>query len=84
MRTNIDLADTLVSEAMKVTGLGTKKAVVEEALRRLVRAAGQSQAIADMAGLGCDSNARPDYFVRSIRPASPARFPASGSRCGRR
>ena len=23
-------------------------------------------------------------FVRSIRPASPARFPASGSRCGRR
>ncbi len=59
MRTNIDLADTLVSEAMKVTGLGTKKAVVEEALRRLVRAAGQSQAIADMAGLGWDTNAGP-------------------------
>ncbi len=39
MRTNIDLADTLVSEAMKVTGLGTKKAVVEETLRRLVGAA---------------------------------------------
>ena len=59
MRTNIDLADTLVSEAMKVTGLGTKKAVVEEALRRLVRAAEQSQAIADMAGLGWDTNAGP-------------------------
>lgn len=59
MRTNIDLADTLVSEAMKVTGLGTKKAVVEEALRRLVRAAGQSHAIADMAGLGWDTNAGP-------------------------
>lgn len=59
MRTNIDLADTLVSEAMKVTGLGTKKAVVEEALRRLVSAAGQSQAIADMAGLGWDTNAGP-------------------------
>ena len=59
MRTNIDPADTLVSEAMKVTGLGTKKAVVEEALRRLVRAAGQSQAIADMAGLGWDTNAGP-------------------------
>lgn len=36
-----------------------KKAVVEEALRRLVRAAGQSQAIADMAGLGWDTNAGP-------------------------
>lgn len=56
MRTNIDLDDTLVSDAMKVTGLGTKKAVVEEALRRLVRAAGQSQAIADMAGLGWDGD----------------------------
>ena len=59
MRTNIDLDDTLVSEAMKVTGLSTKKAVVEEALRRLGRAAGQSQAIADMAGLGWDTNAGP-------------------------
>ena len=56
MRTNIDLDDTLVSDAMKVTGLGTKKAVVEEGLRRLVRAAGQSQAIADMAGLGWDGD----------------------------
>ncbi|MCW2243162.1 type II toxin-antitoxin system VapB family antitoxin [Azospirillum canadense] len=37
MRTNIDIDDTLIAEAMAATGLGTKKAVVEEALRRLVR-----------------------------------------------
>ena len=48
-----------IAAFMKVTGLGTKKAVVEESLRRLVRAAGQSQAIADMAGLGWDTNAGP-------------------------
>ena len=37
MRTNIDIDDRLVAEAMAVTGLSTKKAVVEEALRRLIR-----------------------------------------------
>lgn len=36
MRTNIDIDDRLVAEAMAVTGLSTKKAVVEEALRRLI------------------------------------------------
>lgn len=37
MRTNIDIDDTLLAEAMTLTGLSTKKATVEEALRRLVR-----------------------------------------------
>lgn len=37
MRTNIDIDDALIAEAMTATGLGTKKAVVEEALRRLIR-----------------------------------------------
>lgn len=37
MRTNIDIDDDLMAEAMAATGLATKKAVVEEALRRLVR-----------------------------------------------
>ncbi len=36
MRTNIVIDDDLMAEAMKATGLKTKKAVVEEALRRLV------------------------------------------------
>lgn len=36
MRTNIDLDDELVAEAMRRTGLRTKKAVVDEALKLLV------------------------------------------------
>ena len=36
MRTNIDIDDDLLAQAMAVTGLATKKATVEEALRRLV------------------------------------------------
>lgn len=56
VRIIIELDDDLVAEAVKLTSLGTKKAVVEEALRRLVRAVGQSRAIADMAGLGWDGD----------------------------
>ncbi len=37
MRTNIVLDDDLVSEAMRRTGIRTKRAVVEEALRKLIR-----------------------------------------------
>jgi Arc/MetJ family transcription regulator len=37
MRTNIILDDELISEAQKLTSLSTKKAVVDEALRTLIR-----------------------------------------------
>jgi Arc/MetJ family transcription regulator len=37
MRTNIDIDDALIAEALERTGLRTKRAVVEEALRTLVR-----------------------------------------------
>lgn len=37
MRTNIDIDDRLLSAAMAATGLTTKKATVEEALRTLMR-----------------------------------------------
>ncbi len=37
MRTNIDLDDKLVAKAMKLTGLKTKKALVDEALRMMVQ-----------------------------------------------
>lgn len=37
MRTNIELDDDLVKEAQRLTGIGTKKGVVEEALRVLVQ-----------------------------------------------
>lgn len=35
-RTNIELDEALVREAMRLTGAGTKRAVVDLALRRLV------------------------------------------------
>ena len=37
MRTNIDLNDTLIKQAQKLSGLKTKKGVVEEALRVFIR-----------------------------------------------
>ncbi len=37
MCTNIDIDDDLLTEAMAAAGLSTKKATVEEALRRLVQ-----------------------------------------------
>ena len=36
MRTNIDIDDALMAEAMAVSGAKTKKAVVEEALNALI------------------------------------------------
>lgn len=52
MRTNIDIDDALIAEAMAATGLSTKKATVDEALRRLVRHHRQRKAISEMTGLG--------------------------------
>jgi Arc/MetJ family transcription regulator len=56
MRTNIEIDDDLIAAAMNVTGLLTKRATVEEALRRLVRQHHQQQAIAGMAGLGWEGD----------------------------
>jgi Arc/MetJ family transcription regulator len=56
MRTNIDLDEGLVKEAMMLTGLLTKKAAVEEALRRLVRYHRQKRALSDLAGLGWEGD----------------------------
>ncbi len=43
MRTNIVLDDALVAKAMQCTGIRTKKAVIEEALRTLVQLNEQRQ-----------------------------------------
>ena len=37
MRTNIEIDDTLIHQAMNISGISTKKAVVEEALRLVVQ-----------------------------------------------
>ena len=43
MRTNVVIDDELMAEALESTGLSTKKAVIEEALRTLVRLRKQEQ-----------------------------------------
>lgn len=43
MRTNVVIDETLMAEAMRTTGLTTKKAVIDEALRTLVRLKAQAQ-----------------------------------------
>jgi Arc/MetJ family transcription regulator len=44
MRTNIVLDDVLVEEARKLTGIKTKKELIDEALRTLIRIRRQSEA----------------------------------------
>ena len=56
MRTNIELDDKLMAEAMAASGQKTKKATVEEALRALVRRHRQNKAIASLAGVGWDGD----------------------------
>ena len=68
MRTNIDIDDALMGAAMEATRLPTKKATVEEALRRLVRRHRQQQALADLAGLGWEG----DLDARRQDPARDA------------
>ena len=41
MRTNIDIDDKLMRQAMRSSGARTKRAAVEEALRLLIRTRGQ-------------------------------------------
>ena len=46
MRTNIVLDEELVAEAMRRTGIKTKRAVVEEALRTLIQMKRQEEILA--------------------------------------
>lgn len=43
MRTNIDIDDALMAEAIRRSGAPTKRAVVEEALRLLIQTRKQSR-----------------------------------------
>jgi Arc/MetJ family transcription regulator len=56
MRTNIDIDDALLDEAMAATGLATKRATVEEALRQLVSQTRRREAIRASAGIGWDGD----------------------------
>jgi Arc/MetJ family transcription regulator len=56
MRTNIDIDDRLLAQAMTATGLPTKRATVEEGLRLLVRVRKQAKALAELKGLGWEGD----------------------------
>ena len=56
MRTNIEIDDKLMADAIRATGATTKKAVVEQGLQVLVRLAAQTRAVEDMTGLGWDGD----------------------------
>lgn len=56
MRTNIEIDETLMREAMEALGAKTKREAVEEALRRSVRARRQLDALRGLEGLGWEGD----------------------------
>jgi Arc/MetJ family transcription regulator len=56
MRTNIEIDDELMARAMRLTGLPTKRAAVEEGLRLLVRVREQAKALEALKGLGWEGD----------------------------
>jgi Arc/MetJ family transcription regulator len=56
MRTNIEIDDALLREAMAVMGQTTKRATVEEALRRIVSLHRRKQALDDLWGIGWEGD----------------------------
>ena len=50
MRTNIDIDDSLLAEAMKASGKSTKKETVREALELLVRVRDNQRRIRELYG----------------------------------
>ncbi len=65
MRTNIELDDRLIAEAMRLTGAGSKRETVDLALRELVARLRQRE-ILGLAGAGLIAQ---DYDVRAVREA---------------
>lgn len=63
MRTNIVIDDELMAEAMKATGMKTKREVVDKALRELVQRHAQRQ-ILELVGQDLID---PDYDVAEVR-----------------
>ena len=55
MRTNVVIDDRLMSEAMKTSGLPTKRAVIEEALRLMVQRRRQAEFL-KLRGIGWEGD----------------------------
>lgn len=56
MRTNIEIDETLMAEAMDVLGTKTKREAVQKALERVVRVRRQLQALDELRGSGWDGD----------------------------
>jgi len=56
MRTNIEIDDALLREAMDARGQTTKRATVEEALRRVVDRYRRKRALDDLKGIGWEGD----------------------------
>lgn len=56
MRTNIEIDDGLMREAMEVLGTGTKRETVAKALQEAVRIKRQLQALESLRGIGWDGD----------------------------
>lgn len=56
MRTNIEIDDKLMRQAMRASGASTKKAAVEAALRLAVQLHKQGEAVRKLRGLGWEGN----------------------------
>jgi len=63
MRTNIVLDDDLVAEAMRLSGIKTKKELVHEALRELI-ALRKRKSLLDLRG---KIKFAPDYDYKALR-----------------
>ncbi len=67
MRTNIEIDDGLLAQAMGVTGLATKRATVEAGLRLVVRLGGQVAGLDALEGLGWEGD------LAAMRDSGPTR-----------
>jgi Arc/MetJ family transcription regulator len=56
MRTNIDIDEDLLDEAIELSELKTKKAVVEEALKAMVLQRKQRRALDELWGIGWEGD----------------------------
>lgn len=56
MRTNIDIDEELLHQVMEGSGLKTKKAVIDKALKTLLRLQNQRRALEEMKGIGWEGD----------------------------
>jgi Arc/MetJ family transcription regulator len=84
MRTNIEIEDALLSQAMTLSPRTTKKAVVEEALILVVKLFRQKQALRKLRGLGWEGDLDamrqsrfPDWDESDHREPEDLRLPAA-------